>query len=259
MIRPVIVFDFDGVVCDSTDECLVTSWNAWERWNGRSGYRARLEEFTRAERDAFRPLRPYVAGAGAYYVLRRCLEENLPIHAQADFDRYCQDWQANLEAFKRLFYQERERLRAANLSAWLDLHPVWPEVVEAISRFGREGRAYIATLKDGESVRLILQAHGATLAAERILDQSRIASKLEALEMIRTAEGCPAGDVVFLDDNATHLLGPARAGFVCYLAGWGNTLAEHVEMARQGGIPVIGLEQVLTMASGEDAAAAAPR
>ena len=89
MIRPVIVFDFDGVVCDSTDECLVTSWNAWERWNGRSGYRARLEEFTRAERDAFRPLRPYVAGAGAYYVLRRCLEENLPIHAQADFDRYC--------------------------------------------------------------------------------------------------------------------------------------------------------------------------
>jgi len=28
-----VVFDFDGVVCDSTNECLVTAWNAWERWN----------------------------------------------------------------------------------------------------------------------------------------------------------------------------------------------------------------------------------
>src|SRR5207244_10723950 len=26
---PVIALDFDGVICDSTNECILSSWNAW--------------------------------------------------------------------------------------------------------------------------------------------------------------------------------------------------------------------------------------
>ena len=37
------VFDFfDGVICDSTNECLVSSWNAWQTWTNRSNFRKRL-------------------------------------------------------------------------------------------------------------------------------------------------------------------------------------------------------------------------
>ena len=51
-----IVFDFDGVVCDSTNECMVTSWNAWERWNNLQGFRRKLDEFSQVRIDAFRSL-----------------------------------------------------------------------------------------------------------------------------------------------------------------------------------------------------------
>ena len=49
------VFDFDGVVCDSTNECMVTAWNAWERWNSREGFRRSFDEFTPKETSAFHP------------------------------------------------------------------------------------------------------------------------------------------------------------------------------------------------------------
>jgi phosphoglycolate phosphatase-like HAD superfamily hydrolase len=245
MKAPVVVFDFDGVICDSTDECLVTSWNTWERWNGRSGLRAALDDFSAADRAAFRPLRPYVRGAGEYYVLRRCLEEGLPICSQLDFEGYCWQWHEHFARFKEMFYHERAQMRADNLEAWLALHPVWTDVVDVFTTLHRERRAYIATLKDGESVRLILEAHNAALPSERILDESRVNSKLEALEMICEAERRPPNEVVFLDDNATHLLAPARAGFACYLTAWGTTLPEHLEIAARERIPVIARPQDL--------------
>ena len=72
----IIVFDFDGVVCDSTDECMVSSWNAWEKWQSRKGFRRTLAEFSVDELQAFRKVRPRVRGAGEYYILRRAFDEN---------------------------------------------------------------------------------------------------------------------------------------------------------------------------------------
>jgi phosphoglycolate phosphatase-like HAD superfamily hydrolase len=243
-MNPIVVFDFDGVICDSTEECLLTSWNAWERRHGRSGYRTSLEEFSKKERDTFRPLRPYVRGAGEYYVLRRCLEENLPISGQSDFENYCRNWKQHLPSFKQIFYEERERMRTENPQDWLDLHPVWPEAIEILARLNKEGRVYVATLKDGESVRLILEAHHISLPVKCLLDQSQITGKLEALDTIRNIEGCSKGDILFLDDNAAHLVEPFRAGYRCYLTTWGYTPADHRKIAETHGIPLLSLTEL---------------
>ena len=95
--KKLFVFDFDGVVCDSTDECMVTSWNAWERWNKRDGFRRSLDEFTQSEIETFRPLRPYVRGAGEYYILMRAINSSdVSISSQKVFDNYCRRWEKQL-------------------------------------------------------------------------------------------------------------------------------------------------------------------
>ena len=84
-----VVFDFDGVVCDSTNECMVTAWNAWERWNKKEGFRRSLVEFYQSEIENFKPLRPYVRGAGEYYILMRVINSaNHSITSQKDFDEF---------------------------------------------------------------------------------------------------------------------------------------------------------------------------
>ena len=39
-------FDFDGVICDSTNECLVTSFNAWSSYNNINEFRYSINEFS---------------------------------------------------------------------------------------------------------------------------------------------------------------------------------------------------------------------
>ena len=118
-----VVFDFDGVVCDSTNECMVTSWNAWDRWNNGNQFRKNLNEFNQIEIDAFRPLRPYVRGASEYYIIMRVINSsNVYINNQKDFEKFAIKWQANLKPFQLLFFQERKRLKKMDSFASYSLH-----------------------------------------------------------------------------------------------------------------------------------------
>lgn len=235
----IIVFDFDGVVCDSTDECMVTSWNAWQKWNDKPGFRVDLGEFSDEEKAGFRKLRPYVRGAGEYYILQRSLEEGPLIKNQNSFEQLWKKWLDHLTPFKALFYGSRDKLRKKDLEGWIKLHPVFNDVISVMKQLEEEERLYVATLKDGESVRLILEYHGLYLSPNRLLDQSQISSKLEALDRFLKEEKASKDDLIFLDDNVTHLLDPQKAGYNILLTGWGPSLEEYRQLAIRKNIPVI--------------------
>ena len=101
--KKIIVFDFDGVVCDSTDECMVTSWNAWEKWESRSGFRRTIEEFSEEEKYSFRKIRPRVRGAGEYYIIRRAFSEGIDIKTQEIYSQLEDEWKGYLPQFKSIF------------------------------------------------------------------------------------------------------------------------------------------------------------
>jgi phosphoglycolate phosphatase-like HAD superfamily hydrolase len=236
---PLFVFDFDGVVCDSTDECLVTSWNAWEQWQGGTGFRTAVADFSAAECERFRALRPRVRGAGEYYILRRSFAEGIAIPDQRTYEGLMAQWKAHIAPFAKFFFEMRDRLRNENLSLWIDLHPMYAEVVAVMAALDRQGRFYIATLKDGKSVRLILARHGIEIAPERLLDESIIKSKLQALDSIRKHAACARTDLVFIDDNATHIVEPHASGYPVWLAAWGVPFPDYLDLAAQRGIRVL--------------------
>jgi phosphoglycolate phosphatase-like HAD superfamily hydrolase len=238
-IQKLFVFDFDGVVCDSTDECMVTSWNAWEKWESRSGFRKTVSEFDEEEKAKFRKLRPRVRGAGEYYILCRAFSEGINIENQAGYSQLEADWKEHLAPFKALFFEEREHLRKINLDAWIDLHPVYDGVIEIMKQINDQEKLYIATLKDGKSVRLILEKKGLFIEEEKLLDQAQITSKLQALDYFRGQIGCHKNDMVFIDDNVTHLLDPKSSGYPVYLVTWGSIVDEYLEIAEQNKIPLL--------------------
>ena len=235
-----VVFDFDGVVCDSTNECMVTAWNAWDRWNKRNGFRRGLKEFTQSEIDTFRRLRPYVRGAGEYYILMRVINAvEQTIRNQKDFDDLCRKWEDQLKSFKEVFFKERNQLRSEDIISWIELHEVYGDVIKAMKDLHDQDRLLIATLKDGESVRLILKNNGIDISPKDILDQSQISSKLEALNYFVSEKKIMKKELCFIDDNVTHLIEPNNDNFNVFLSGWGNTMIEHQEKAREENIPVL--------------------
>ena len=175
--RKLMVFDFDGVVCDSTNECLVTSWNAWERWESRSCFRNDLSKFTKEDKLNFQRLRPRVKGAGEYYILRRAFAESINIETRKTYSQLEREWKDNFLPFKEVFFNARTRLQHGNLDNWIDLHLIYKDVIEVMRILNSQGRLYMATLKDSESVRLILGKQGLKIPVENLLDQSKINSK----------------------------------------------------------------------------------
>ena len=234
--QKIIVFDFDGVVCDSTDECMVTSWNAWERWQLRDNFRCTLSEFTEEDKLSFRKVRPRVRGAGEYYILRRAFSEGIEITNQKIYDKLEGQWKENIEPFKVVFFEARERLRRDDVDSWIDLHPVFDGVIDVMKTLNNQNRLYIATLKDAKSVRLILENQGLEVKKERLYDQSQIKSKLQALDRFRKKIGCSKDEMIFIDDNVTHLIGPKDAGYSVYLTIWGENMVEYLEIAKNEGI-----------------------
>ena len=237
--KKIIVLDFDGVVCDSSDECMVTSWNAWEEWEARDNFRNDLSEFTENNKLNFRKVRPRVRGAGEYYILRRAFSEGISIDNQEVFDNLEEQWQENIEPFKALFFKVREKLRRDDINAWIDLHPIFNGVVEVMKILNDQNRLFIATLKDAKSVRLILENNGIKIKENRMLDQSRIKSKLQALDIFRKQLGCNKKDMVFIEDNVTHLLEPKNEKYIVFLATWGPVLEDYLSIAKINKIPLL--------------------
>jgi phosphoglycolate phosphatase-like HAD superfamily hydrolase len=235
-----IVFDFDGVVCDSTNECVVTAWNAWERWNKRDGFRRSLDEFIQSEIDTFRPLRPYVRGAGEYYILMRAINSSgVTIRSQQDFADFSEKWEGHLNLFKDVFFSERNRLRKEDMGSWIDLHHIYTDVIDVMKKLHNQGRLLIATMKDGESVKLILKKYGVDISPENILDQSQISSKLEALDYFVNSKKIKKDQLCFIDDNVTHLIAPHNAGYDVFLTIWGTVTDEYIEIAKKNNLNVL--------------------
>jgi len=231
------VFDFDGVICDSTNECMVTAWNAWDRWNGGDDFRNNLSSFSKDEISSFRPLRPYVRGAGEYYsVMKNITSGKDNILNQKDYDNYLENEKEFIEPFKNIFLSERQRLRGENIDNWIALHEIYPDVIRALKFLHLKEKLFIATLKDKESVFLILKSVGINLLESEILDQSQIKSKLEALNMVCRDKELKKEDLLFLDDNVTHLIDPHLNGYNVLHTSWGNCLEEHHEEAKKIGM-----------------------
>jgi FMN phosphatase YigB (HAD superfamily) len=235
----IYVFDFDGVICDSTDECMVTAWNSWQEWNGVSQFRENLDAFSEEEKMSFALQRPRVRGAGEYYILKdlESIEKN--IENQSEYDLMVIKNNNKIESFKKIFYKNRERLRSKNVASWINLHPIYWDVIDFFKNIISPENLFIATLKDGESVKIILESCGVFLLPERILDESVITNKLDALNIIADKSITKKSHIIFIDDNVTHLLEPHKQGFSVFLSGWSNLLSEHREVARKENIAIL--------------------
>ena len=249
--KKLIVFDFDGVVCDSSDECMVSAWNAWERWESKENFYNNLEHFSREEKVFFYNVRPRVRGAGEYYIVCRAFFEGINIDDQKTYDLLLDNWKEFIDPFKVVFYDVREQLKVKDINNWIKLHHVYDEVIETMRFFNDKNLLYIATLKDRDSVQIILNSHGLKISQEKLLDQSQIKSKLEALNRIKDNTNYLNENILFLDDNVTHLLDPAKAGYIVFLTSWGPKIPEFIDFAIKFKIPILENSKILVDNFGE--------
>lgn len=220
-VQTLLVLDFDGVICDSVDECFVTSWEARLRLRGGTGPAPAAPP---GQAEAFAHLRPFVRNGEDFLVILEAASTGTPLRDQAGFDAFAATIPpADLAGFTARFYEVRERMLVEDRPRWLRLNRVYPHARAALLAAIRAGVPLrILSTKRQPYILEILAANGIILPPEDVRHTTE--HKAPVVRALLDASGC--GRAVFVDDQIDYLAGLDDPRIEGYLAVWGYVRPE---------------------------------
>jgi len=245
-----LVFDFDGVICNSFYDSLMTAINTYMeivpdhslpmesplKFSDVVQFEKNNREFCRQ----FRDLMPFGNFAKDYYVILNIMGKNLfdKIQSQKDFDVFVKTCsQEHIKEYQNLFYKIRYEMQENNPEQWANLLPAFPGIPEAIRQLSQKFMLAIATSKDKRSVNILLKKYGieSYFKKENILDKDFAKSKREHITTFSKMYSIDFSRIYFIDDKLLHLVSVSDLGINLYLAEWGfNTKREHYQAIEYG-------------------------
>ncbi|RPJ05133.1 MAG: HAD family hydrolase [Spirochaetaceae bacterium] len=226
-----LFLDFDGVVCDSLPETLVSSWLAYFEYEKGALPASMPADF----RKRFLALRPFIRSGEDYLLIQDLLENHRAVANQAEFDHIIREaGKERMTRYKENFYKARTALLEKDRKAWLGLNPLFAHIERALLKQADNKQIYILSTKKKEFIAEIFEGNGIVFDMKRI-----IYSGSENKQDIITAEleRAKAAGAVFIDDQISHLVGIRDARIRVFLASWG-----YVEESWLSGkeVPVMG-------------------
>jgi phosphoglycolate phosphatase-like HAD superfamily hydrolase len=236
---PLLVLDFDGVVCDSMDECFVSSWIAYFTLYTKT----QPPQVPTSLRRDFARLRPFIKTGEDYVLIQEILSNGTDAADQAGFDALIeQAGSEKMARFKEHFAAARNELLEKDRPFWLSLNRIYPHMLAAFTRLPKSAPIHILSTKDPRFIREILAASRIRLPEERI-SRSGTHDKLSRVDLLLRQER--AEKAVFIDDQIEHLKGNVNPGIEVYLAGWGYVKPEW--LTGGSGIAVLGPEDFISL------------
>lgn len=213
-----LCLDFDGVICNSVNECMLITFNAY------FGTRhALLDTLPTAYCEIFRRHRYLVRDPGEYYLLANMYQHG-EYADSSSFGKLLHREASACEAFKPKFFSARRTLRSGQPQAWLALHPPYIEAVEFLKR--NDVPVCIVTTKDEESVKLLLREYGVLHRVRHVYGQeslARLGGKADAIRDACRQAGVNTAEARYLDDHLQHLADVRPTGVDLWYATWGYT------------------------------------
>ena len=149
--KRVFLLDFDGVLCNSLDECLIVSYNTYYKMDNNT-----IDTIPMNHRDYFYENRWLVRPAGEYCVLWKAFESGLNIN-EIVFGKLKMEYSEDIDKFQKLFYNNRAQLKS-NMPHWLSLHETYDNIKNFI--YNSKEEIFIVTNKDKQSVELLSKYFG---------------------------------------------------------------------------------------------------
>jgi phosphoglycolate phosphatase-like HAD superfamily hydrolase len=243
MTKKLFITDFDGVLCDSVMECLLVTYNAYNRLHSSSFQRTlSLNTIASYKRQKFRKLRSYLRGVEGFVPIFMAIERNIPINNQQDFDRVQEQYKYDLTRFQEAFYGERDYLQQHEKELWLSLNPLFEGIGEALKQQDSFKNVHILTTKRQEDVLKIFQYQGIPFPADHIT-YMKAAGKIQKLLEILRENNVVMHESVYIEDQIDFLVESKKHQIGSYLVEWGYVSDEQRSLAKQYDIPIIGVDE----------------
>lgn len=215
-----LFLDFDGVVCDSINECFVSSWIAFhEHYRADSPGVMRRDDYAR-----FCAMRPFIRSGEDYLLAHELIADGLTASSQAGFDAAVEraGWE-QMATFRSLLYGVRDEMISRRLDYWLSLHHVYPALQGPLREGFAGPHVWIVSTRRPQFIHRILARHGIQIDGERVAMAARV-TKVQMVESLMADHGLDDG--TFVDDQPDHLRCSTGSGLHCFLATWGHASPE---------------------------------
>jgi phosphoglycolate phosphatase-like HAD superfamily hydrolase len=236
---PMLVLDFDGVICDSIEECFVSSWTAWHvLYRGEAA-----REAPAAAHETFTRLRPFTRTGEDFPLLQQLIADGVTVRDQADFDAAARAaGPQTMKRYRELYYQARTELLQNDRARWLSLNRVYPHMARALAVLLAPPMAplYIVSTKKTPFIIEVLGAAGIVVPAERIFLAEQ-EPKLVTVERLRRDGGFE--NALFVEDQIDTIKGNTNPRIAVRLASWGYVREEW--LAEPRAVTVVTAEEFL--------------
>lgn len=217
-----LLWDFDGVIVDSIEECLLVSYNAFLKYEMISNdFFEDVKSIPVSVREEFRKTRKYVRRAGGYYILHQAMALGQKIQDRAGFEELFEDNIQAVKDYEDFFFSARVQLRAQRPQYWLDLHHPYAWVKDKWEGLKQFFDFYVVSNKDVFSISLLLRNAGLALEEDHLFGQEFSSDKRMIIKHILDQTKVEKGRILFVDDNYYHLLDVRDLGVQLFFATWG--------------------------------------
>lgn len=221
-IENLLLWDFDGVIIDSIDECLITSYNAYLQYQGLSNeFIYRLDDIPKDIRGEFYRNRKYVRPAAEYFILHKAVSDGIKIDSYSKFNELLQEHHNAVIDFHNFFYSVRDDFRDNQQQYWFGLHRVYAGIKTKWQELKKHFHFYIVSNKDLISISLILNYFDLPVQQEKIFSTDSTLTKKMVIEHILKDIHDASERLFFIDDNYQHLLDVRDTGIRLFYASWG--------------------------------------
>ncbi len=235
-----LIFDFDGVLINSVDEVVLTTYNA-----ATGSLCTSLAQVPVDLLQMFKNNRFHVQPIGdAIALMNWCLinrqKDSQKILTQKEYQTIVQNSDMALSDRTNLIYDTRKRFIDKDIERWFALHqtyqPLWNELI------GRKNYPFVILTNKNHDATLRLCRHfGLQINADDIYSGDHGVTKIE--NMLRIQERFGQLQFSFIDDSVKNLkeldlyFNAKNKTLTLLLATWGYTGAQDERIARKSGYP----------------------
>lgn len=236
----ILALDFDGLLVDGLNECVLVSWNGHFGESLEAFSDEGLASIPAAFIDKFKNHRSFARHLGHFFMP---FQPELGLFkTQADFDAAYAALNPRLvKRFVNHVNDYREDARETFPARWLAYHQFYPGLVQMLRN--APWPTCIVTAKDAGSVQALLKHADVEIPDAQVYGECT--DKVAALDIIGEYFRVPRHDISFFDDNVLHARNAHLAGFRAHWATWGYHAPEHVGIAAAAGLPAVKLEDLV--------------
>jgi len=220
----ILALDFDGVICDGLAEYFYSSKLVYEQiWH------IPLSDEPQIQAD-FNYLRPIIETGWEMPLVIKALTVGYNV------DQLFNDWQnicqgilatENLQSsfLSHALDEVRQKQINNNLWTWLNLHKIYPHVLDKINNIIDNYKLFIITTKEGYFAQKLLESKGVDISKITIIGKEKKRPKYESLRLIIAQEKVSSRDVYFIEDRLEALVAVGKQEDLqdvnLFLASWG--------------------------------------